>query len=69
MIDDFIDSQSQKRKEETQRLRDEFAGKAMQGILSNPNTNDTLNLKKFGEDCYKLANAMLKARNEKPENI
>ena len=41
-------------------LRDYFAAKAMQGILSDPNFSSPDD--KLAEACYLIANAMLKAR-------
>ena len=40
-------------------LRDYFAAKAMQGLLSGTTTNDGLAIVK---DAYKMADSMLKAR-------
>ena len=42
-------------------LRDYFAAKAMQGLLSGTTTNDGLVIVK---DSYKIADAMLKAREQ-----
>lgn len=47
-------------------LRDYFAAKAMQGILANPGQLDNVNddaAKWVARDAYKVADAMLKARN------
>lgn len=51
--------------EEGMTLRDYFAAKAMQGILSNPGQLDNVNedaAKWVTRDAYKVADAMLKAR-------
>lgn len=48
-------------------LRDYFAAKAMQGILSNPGQLDNVNREAAGwvsRDAYMVADAMLKARGE-----
>ncbi|EJA2551641.1 hypothetical protein MWS75_003719 [Serratia marcescens] len=47
-------------------LRDYFAAKAMQGMLSNPGMWDLLNerhAQSVAKDAYIMADAMLKARN------
>ncbi len=58
------------RKEEKQ-LRDQFAGLAMQGILSaqsemraNGHCNTVEGIKYLAEESYLIADAMLKARKE-----
>jgi hypothetical protein len=43
-------------------LRDEFAGRAMQGILSGMDLSTMPPYEEFGPFCYRLADAMLKAR-------
>ena len=43
-------------------LRDHFAAKAMQGLLSNVAASD--NITEVPRVCYLLADAMLKAREE-----
>jgi hypothetical protein len=43
-------------------LRDEFAGQAMQGILSGMDLSTMPPYEEFGPFCYRLADAMLKAR-------
>ncbi|QDH85564.1 hypothetical protein [Proteus phage vB_PmiP_RS51pmB] len=48
-------------------LRDMFAAKAMQGILSNPGQLDNVNKESaewVSRDAYLVADAMLKARGE-----
>lgn len=48
-------------------LRDYFAAKAMQGMLSNPGMWDLLNerhAQSVAKDAYIMADAMLKARND-----
>lgn len=48
-------------------LRDYFAAKAMQGMLSNPGMWDLLNERHaqlVAKDAYIMADAMLKARND-----
>jgi hypothetical protein len=52
--------------EEGLTLRDYFAAKAMQGILANPGQLDNVNndaAKWVARDAYKVADAMLAARN------
>ncbi len=52
--------------EEGMTLRDYFAAKAMQGILSNPSMIDSFDKSSFDwvtERASQLADAMLKARN------
>lgn len=44
-------------------VRDYFAGKALQGYLSNPNFHRKFN-KDLVKDCYKLADAMMKERDK-----
>ncbi|MFP1879746.1 hypothetical protein [Lonsdalea quercina] len=44
-------------------LRDYFAARAMQGILSNPGLNIDA-VKRVVRDAYKVADAMLEARNK-----
>jgi hypothetical protein len=43
-------------------LRDYFAAKAVQGLLSD--SNIAASTKEFAERAYEVADAMLKARNE-----
>jgi len=43
-------------------LRDYFAAKAMQGVLASLQEGDDFNARAC-EWCYKIADAMLKARN------
>jgi hypothetical protein len=43
-------------------LRDEFAGQAMQGILSGMDLSTMPSYEEFGPFCYRLADAMLEAR-------
>jgi hypothetical protein len=43
-------------------LRDEFSGRAMQGILSGMDLSTMPPYEEFGPFCYRLADAMLKAR-------
>jgi hypothetical protein len=43
-------------------LRDEFAGRAMQGILSGMDLSTMPTYEEFGPFCYRLADAMLEAR-------
>tara|TARA_R110000851_G_scaffold162494_1_gene306336 strand:+ start:188 stop:478 length:291 start_codon:yes stop_codon:yes gene_type:complete len=43
-------------------LRDEFAGRAMQGILSGMDLSTMPPYEEFGPFCYRLADAMLEAR-------
>jgi hypothetical protein len=44
-------------------LRDYFAAKAMQGLLSDPNVRQSWD--KFAEDAYEMADAMMKVREGK----
>jgi hypothetical protein len=41
-------------------LRDYFAAKAMQGLISEPSTQGTM--EEFANRAYKVADAMMKAR-------
>jgi hypothetical protein len=43
-------------------LRDYFAAKAMQGLISEPSTQGTM--EEFANRAYKVADAMMKARGE-----
>lgn len=45
-------------------LRDYFAAKAMQGSLAGYRVGDSVNLKLFADFAYKMADAMMEARNE-----
>ena len=44
-------------------LRDYFAAKAMQAMLAHPNSSDTAGPESYAAAAYKMADAMLKARN------
>ena len=44
-------------------LRDYFAGQVLAGELGHPETLVTDN-KEFAEYCYKIADAMIEARND-----
>lgn len=46
------------------RLRDYFAAKALNGILSNPDDVYGVPIEAFAESAYRYADAMLKARNQ-----
>ena len=47
-------------------LRDWFAGQALTSLLRNPNHNvGTVTFERVGQDAYKLADAMIAARDEK----
>ena len=50
----------------TGKIRDYFAGLALQGIVSNSD-NSMLSHKNFAETAYQLADAMLKEREKKDE--
>ena len=43
-------------------LRDYFAIKYVNGIISNPNFDGTLSFKELAENGYEMADAMMKAR-------
>ena len=43
-------------------LRDYFAAKGMQGVLSNPNCPMHIDEHKLARECYAAADAMLKVR-------
>ena len=45
-------------------LRDYFAAKAMQGMMSQPETDQPGTLDDLAEISYNMANAMLKSRGE-----
>ncbi len=45
-------------------LRDLYAGMAMQGMISNGNTNDLTNTAYLTATCYEIADAMIKQRTE-----
>ena len=45
-------------------LRDHYAGLAMQGSVFTSPFDRPLNLKEYAEWSYKMADAMLKARNK-----
>lgn len=47
-------------------LRDYFAAKAMQGMISSVAAISTDDIKHVCESAYVLADAMMKAREEKP---
>lgn len=44
------------------KLRDYFAGKAMQALLINPKSGDEYDIGELADVTYDLADAMLKAR-------
>ena len=56
----FPDPQENWRGEKGMTLRDYFAAKAMQGLLAGK--LQSVELKVIAGDCYKMAEAMLKAR-------
>jgi len=64
----FPISGSQYRHTEGMTLRDYFAAKAMQSILSSDRYAGLIGVNRFeqrtAEDAYKMADAMLKARGE-----
>ena len=43
-------------------LRDYFAGRAMQAMLSHPDSKETASPQTYASAAYVMANAMLKAR-------
>ncbi len=46
-------------------LRDWFAGQALTSLLRNPNHSvGTVTFERIGQDAYKLADAMIAARDE-----
>lgn len=47
-------------------LRDYFAAKAMEGVLSSTEPDETVNEVKFAGWCYRMADAMLAARRGTP---
>ena len=58
---DYI-NQDGKKNPEGMTLRDYFAAKAMQGILSSDNLL-TVNFGKIAKDSYAMADAMMEVRN------
>ena len=60
-------SQREHTTKEGMTLRDYFAGKAMQAILSSDRYGGLIGVNRYeqrtAEDAYKMADAMLKARN------
>ena len=44
-------------------VRDYFAGKALQGFISNPGTKD-IQFKELSKLCYKIADVMMKERDK-----
>ena len=60
---DYI-AQSGKQNPEGMTLRDYFAAKAMQGLLACPATT-TRNENMYACDAYTMADAMLRAREQK----
>jgi len=50
-------------------LRDWFAGMALQGEVANPSSGlfeaDSITFTELAEDCYRMADAMLSARERK----
>ncbi len=45
-------------------LRDYFAAKAMQGIITNPSRPDTFDITLASKQSYQIADAMMKAREQ-----
>jgi len=45
-------------------LKDFFAGMALIGLLSNPITGKTCNLKNYADMAYSLSNDMLEAKKK-----
>lgn len=45
-------------------LRDEFAGRAMQGLIASPNTKKTVDSMEVANDAWGMASDMLKAREQ-----
>lgn len=62
-ISAFPISGSQYRHTEGMTLRDYFAAKALQGLLSNRNAEAAID--EFAVKSYRMADAMLKAREQK----
>ena len=52
------------REQDGMSLRDWFAGQALAGLFANPNAIGTF--QDIADDTYKVADAMLKAREVKP---
>jgi hypothetical protein len=49
-------------------LRDVFAGLALNGIIPLTKTLKSVNWDKVSVDCYKIADAMMKARKNETED-
>jgi hypothetical protein len=65
--DQFTSDLEEYRNSVTAPLRDQFAGQAMQGIIASnwKNVIDWDGIKETAKHSYKIADAMLKAREEK----
>ncbi len=61
---DYLQRRHEKERGQTS-LRDYFAGKALQGLLSD-NVCEGMSHCEVAANCYRMADAMLKAREVKP---
>jgi hypothetical protein len=50
-------------------LRDYFASKALQGMLASPNCDTEVNVVVISRHAYLIANAMMKERERKDEQV
>ena len=50
-------------------LRDYFAAKALQGMIASPNCDTEVNVTVISRNAYLLADAMIKERERKDENV
>lgn len=51
-----------KKKEEREKLRDQFAMAALQGLVASLGAHDVTDFHELAADAYKLADAMMKER-------
>lgn len=49
-------------------LRDYFAAKALEGLLAYPNSRSFMKMSAYAAQAYRLADAMLEARDEGDED-
>ena len=63
-LDDAINYARASNQDLKMDLRDYFAGKAMQGIVTNPSRSDTFDITLASKQSYQIADAMMKAREQ-----